>query len=114
MKIEPGKSYKTRGGQKVRIVCTDVKCLTYQILGLLASEDGEVVESFTRDGRFHEGVEGSDADIIGEWQEPLVLYAVLDEFGNWLETCDLAADAQSYCDAETSGGRVVKLVEAQE
>jgi len=60
-KLEVGKTYKTKSGQSVRIIATDVKSENYPILGLLSCQTSfgknyEEVVSYTL-----KGISGIDA-----------------------------------------------------
>lgn len=116
MKIEAGKTYKTREGRKVRVICTDAKHPAYPVIGLMSDGDKESVETFTLDGKFQLG--GNDSaeyynDLAEEWREPLVLYAILDEEGCWRGTEESEIEANMTLHARKGRGKVVKLVEVQ-
>lgn len=72
MKIEKGKFYRTRGGNKVEILKTDVKN-TWPIIGLITnSEDYEICASWSDNGKYDaKYLEKHSCDIIGEWEEVL-------------------------------------------
>ncbi len=63
MKIEAKKTYITRNGQKVRIVCTNIKSLR-PIMGVINNE--EIVE-FTKKGRYYSDDKKSELDLIREY-----------------------------------------------
>ena len=66
MKIEAGKFYKTRGGEKVRIYAVDGAGV-FSIHGAVLERESWVVTSWNEDGSsdFSES-----NDIAGEWVEP--------------------------------------------
>ena len=68
MTLEVGKPYLTRGGQKVRIVATDVRDKEYTVAGLINYPDKEVLQCWTKVGSYHSvpGRESLD-DIVSEY-----------------------------------------------
>ena len=68
MKIEAGKTYLTREGNKVRIVCDDRKG-THSVIGLMrkSSNGNDGVVSFTATGRYHSNNEESKLDLVEEY-----------------------------------------------
>lgn len=113
MKIEAGKTHKTREGKKVRVVCSDVKSRDYPVVGLWEDDNFETVETFTFDGRFYLDEESS-CDIVEEWREPFFLYAILNEDGELYATEENEREANRALQACGGGAKIVKLVEAQE
>jgi hypothetical protein len=92
MKLEAGKTYITRGGDKVRILCTDAK-RTDPVVGLMEIEGREGLASFQLDGSWGE-VFASRGDIVGPWVEKPVFdrsllppwcnkAIAMDENGEW-------------------------------
>lgn len=65
MKIEVGKTYETRDGQLVRILCTDAKG-KYPVVGLISTTEGEVVESWTSDGQLYKDSSNTEDDLVRE------------------------------------------------
>ena len=77
MKIEVGKTYLTRDGSKVRILATDIKNISYPVVGVLSyNENEEEVLSFTKEGKFYKSSsEVNKDDLILEysfWNDVLV------------------------------------------
>ena len=74
MKLEVGKSYVTRGGERiVRILATDVRCDRQPVVGIERtpnSADEHDVHSYCLDGRFHADVDKSNYDLVAEYEEP--------------------------------------------
>lgn len=71
-KIEVGRIYKTRGGDKACIGLVYDKegsGYDYPILGHIYSVNGTIVATWTKDGIFLKGTE-SIKDIVGEWDVP--------------------------------------------
>ena len=52
MKIEVGKTYETREGKLVRVICTDLKGDKYPIVGLFSKTDKETVHRWTINGYY--------------------------------------------------------------
>ena len=67
MKFKVGKTYLTRDGNKVRIVCDDRKG-THPVVGIISkgSNDKEEVVSFTEIGYYHNDDEKNELDLIKE------------------------------------------------
>lgn len=66
LKIEVGKSYKTRNGSKVIISEIDEAC-AYPMIGDILNE-ARFGTSWTKDGRHSVHIQ-SGADIVSEWEE---------------------------------------------
>jgi len=82
MKLEVGKSYVTRDGNRiVRILATDVRCDRQPVVGVERtpnSADEHDVNSYCLDGRFYTGGEDSCHDLVAEYvppKKPKKLYA---------------------------------------
>lgn len=72
LKLEVGKSYKTRRGLKATILKSDLKG-HYSIVGYVENEDSDYSTCWTKEG-FHSHSNPDikfDNDIISEWIEPL-------------------------------------------
>ena len=64
MKIERDKYYRTRDGDKVRIICTD-RCIDgYPVVAIVDSTSGVI--AYTKDGKFHYN-KTSSRDLVAEW-----------------------------------------------
>ena len=63
--IEMGKKYKTRNGLPVRILCNDIKCVTYTVIAAVYEQETgcESTMSVTNTGSYIEGEE-SPLDLI--------------------------------------------------
>lgn len=72
MKIEVGKFYKTRGGQKVRVYAIDGNNTPHCIHGATQSPYGWVMYTWQFDGCYYKGYFGDD-DIVAEWRDPIKL-----------------------------------------
>lgn len=70
LKLEVGKSYKTRNGRKVKISEIDEDCTYYPIIGTIL-EEVQSEYHWTVDGK-HSIYFQSDADIVSEWEEEAV------------------------------------------
>ena len=53
MKFEVGKTYKTKSGQSVRIICVDRKNTTRPLLGLIDQGNSERFFAWAADGTFY-------------------------------------------------------------
>ena len=69
LKIEVGKSYKTRNGKKANISEIDENC-EYPIIGTIFNE-AQFGSSWTKDGRHSKHIQ-SGSDIVSEWEEESV------------------------------------------
>ncbi len=73
MKLEVGKFYKTRAGDKVRVLLTDLPedLAGRTVLALVneTSSDWDT-EYFMADGSYSDPTYCSDHDIVSEWREP--------------------------------------------
>ncbi len=79
MKFDPTKPVQTRDGQKVRIICTDVKG-TAPILALINNNTYEITCRYTEDGSFYSKDNPSDLDLINI-PERVIRYRVICEDG---------------------------------
>ena len=80
MKIENGKSYEMRNGEKIRIVCTDRECNAYPVVGLFRGR----ILIFKANGENLSDRLESKYDIIREWKEkPVVDWDALPAWANW-------------------------------
>lgn len=67
MNIELGKTYETRSGRTVRIVCVDAKNRDYPVVGLVMFEDGnEASRAFGSDGACWIGRNNNAYDLVRE------------------------------------------------
>lgn len=66
MKFEVGKYYRTRSGQKVKVIYTTAQS-PQPIIGLLQTTTGEECHHFFPDGRWI-GY-SSDEDLVAEWDD---------------------------------------------
>ncbi len=112
MKIEIGKTYETRHGHVVRILCTDRKSnIPFPVVGLRTLEEGgEILEEYTSEGRFYEQtstIHAIDAeyDLIREHTPITYLWANLYKPG---DMPSIGKVWNQYKDAfsQTRGGRV--------
>lgn len=70
MKLESGKFYRTRGGDKVRIYAT-YGCGSYPVHGAVVWDKTTwCSQTWTGSGRFDLEKESSHLDIVAEWEEP--------------------------------------------
>lgn len=114
MKIEAGKTYKTRNGRKVRVICTDMRFDGYPVVGLVDyGSDREGAETFTAEGRFNHAIVDAPLDLVAEWREPAEVWLVVGGNGCWLGYYRSEEFAREFA-AYQSGSRVVKMVEAAE
>lgn len=69
LKIEAGKCYRTRDGEKAHVLAlrSDLGAGGWPVLGYIEGRNGAI--SWLRDGRLVEGYR-SAPDIISEWKEP--------------------------------------------
>jgi hypothetical protein len=67
MKIEKGKFYRTRGGEKVEVLTTE-RPTSYSIV--VMGEDGSVTV-LQQNGALYDGKANSYSDLIAEWTEPV-------------------------------------------
>lgn len=73
MKIEVGKFYRTRSGNKVRIYALDGGG-HYQVHGAIEIEDDDNhwdVQSWSINGTWNEVLTDHSFDIVSEWHEPI-------------------------------------------
>ena len=90
MKIEKGKFYKSRNGQKWEVLTTNRNSEDYPIVAI--SEDGEI-ESFSINGHIIIDNDDDDFDLIAEWTEPVEIpwsdyptwcnWVAMDKDGRW-------------------------------
>lgn len=59
-----GHPVQTKDGSQVRILCFDRKNGTYPIVSLLENDGYEVILKYTIDGKFYEGGEDSNLDLV--------------------------------------------------
>lgn len=82
MNIEPGKFYKTRGGNKVRIYATDGEA-PYVIHGAIFYKTW-VACTWTSAGRLWNGPEAIE-NIVAEWSDkPEVDWSAMPRWANWV------------------------------
>lgn len=98
MKIEVGKFYRTRGGEKVRIYATDGG--TYPIHGAIYQKGmGWVVTEWSKEGYIFKFEGLDDFDIVGEWKDEIVFdwsclpawadqFIAMDQDGRWFSYPD--------------------------
>ena len=110
MKIELGKTYKTRDGLKARVICVDRK-FDDPVVALFFMGDYESIGTFRADGRYCS--EESGTDLIEEWREPLTVWATTSDYGT-VHTCTSERSARACAAATGQRWRVVKLVEVSE
>ena len=67
MKLEIGKTYVTRDGRKVRIVCTDRESKMFPVVGLVKTDAAEMPVLYTTDGKMTVSGRENDYDIIKEY-----------------------------------------------
>jgi len=91
MKIESGKTYITRDGHKVRIICTDRNDSDYPVIGLIYVNNREEVVVFTREGEPLLSNEKHEYDLVEEyniWHDVEVdtpVLVKLDVTGEWVK-----------------------------
>jgi hypothetical protein len=89
MKIEKGKFYRTRGGEKVEVLTTE-RVASHPIV--IIHKDGGI-EVLRMNGMLHESKVVSDQDIIAEWTDPVEIpwsdyptwckWVAMDKDGRW-------------------------------
>ena len=69
MKIEVGKIYLTRGGQKARVLCTDLKGTDYPVICAIVDNNigGETIYSYTTKGFRWENNITSGYNLVAEY-----------------------------------------------
>jgi hypothetical protein len=67
LKIEAGKFYANRNGEKGRIVCIDAPEPKYPVIGHY--DTGDII-TFTLKGKYRATITTSPQDLVAEWQEP--------------------------------------------
>ena len=84
MKIEVGKTYLTRDGQKARVICTDKKGKSGRsvVVLVLESKDNEYSITLYSNGAVYTG-ETSDLDLISEYKEPPQDCSVFQRVRRW-------------------------------
>jgi len=83
MNIKVGKTYRDRGGRKVRIVATGLANTRYSVVGISSGETGEETPlTYTEDGIFYRPDVKHPYDIISEWREPV-------KVSGWVNVCNL-------------------------
>jgi hypothetical protein len=90
-KIEVGKYYKTRIGNKVRVICVDRPNELRPVIAI--NGEGEIITYGPEGRRTIDPLLSSDSDIVSEWTEkPIVDWSILprwanlvmmDEHGKW-------------------------------
>jgi hypothetical protein len=69
MKIELGKTYKSRAGAKVRIICVDKKS-GRPVVGLITlAHDDEDIYYFNANGNMSADIKECEHDLVCEWPE---------------------------------------------
>jgi hypothetical protein len=79
MKIEMGKTYLDRSGEKVRIVCVDSDNGRYPIIGLFGVDGNSWAHEYAPDGRFYHPDDESGEnrrDLISEYTPPAPLLEI--------------------------------------
>lgn len=99
MTIRLGKYYRTRGGNKARVICLDVAGNAYPTLVLIDNGYYESIYSMTTDGRMPSGNIEDEHDLISEWiEKPEFDWSnaaawhvaiAMDEDGEWLAYNDV-------------------------
>jgi hypothetical protein len=81
VKIETGKTYLTRDGERVRVLCTDRPDDVYPVIGM--AESGWVT-SYTESGRYLRDAADSLHDLVGEAPERVTMYVYRDDYDGGL------------------------------
>ena len=82
MKLELGKSYRTRGGWKATVIATDLRG-EYPFAAKHTQQDRDEVEEHNADGEWIHG-HGSEVDIIAPWTEKPLITA---PWPRWAKAC---------------------------
>jgi hypothetical protein len=85
MKIEVGKTYLTRDGQKARVICTDKKGKSGRSVVVLVLESKDTEHSITlySNGAVYTG-ETSDLDLVSEYKEPVKIVRYFNVYADGL------------------------------
>lgn len=95
LKIEVGKKYKLRGGNTARCVCTDMAGDFPVVMVVTDTKSKQELVVVTRnDGRVQRAQVGDHGyDVIEEYKEPRVLYAIYNS--NTGEFCGVRTDLKA-------------------
>ena len=63
-KIEMGKTYKTRGGYAVRVLCVDSNHPNYPVIAIVGPDDGNEVYNFSSTGAYYADEKDNPEDLI--------------------------------------------------
>lgn len=71
MKLEPGKSYKTRDGRTAKVLCTDAPGKFRPCVGYISARDDFIMMCWDASGRVdHSEIVESPIDLVSEYREP--------------------------------------------
>lgn len=82
----PSRRVVTRDGRSVRIICTDRRDADYPIVALTESTSGEVVNFYTKDGKYFIK-DTSNCD----------LFFTPEKHEGWINVCRTFRDGEPYC-----------------
>ena len=94
MKIEKGKFYRTRCGDKVEVLKIDADG-RFPVIGCIGNK---TPDCFTDDGRWYdndENDENDDNDLIAEWTEPVEI--PWSDYPTWCKWVAMDDDGEWYC-----------------
>jgi hypothetical protein len=89
-KIEMGKTYKTRNGAAVRVLCVNIKSDNYPVVAAVLGKDGfEVIKGFTSDGLHYRGDSDSFHNLVehNPWNDVAVdtkIFVRMKEHEQWV------------------------------
>ena len=90
MKIEKGKFYRTRGGEKVEVLKIDADG-RFPVIGCVGNKKPDC---FTVDGRWYDNDENDHNDLIAEWTEPVEI--PWSDYPTWCKFVAMDADGVWY------------------
>jgi hypothetical protein len=92
MKIEKGKFYKSRNGQKWEVLTTERNDEYFSVI-TMCCDDGGLLIALHQNGMFYNDKSESDFDLIAEWTEPVEIpwsdyptwckWVAMDKDGEW-------------------------------
>ena len=112
MKIEVGKTYKTRDGRKARVICVDRLGPHDTVVALVRGSAYENVICYPPEG-FYDSTEESPEDLVEEWREPLEVWGLVSPHGFAVHLGASRRSAECWLQ-NYPGSRLVKLVEVSE
>ena len=97
-KIDMNKRYKTRDGEDVRILCTDLDDIAYPVVAVTGKNN---LETYTEYGKWHEDSVSNDDDLIEV--SPYAHINIDDKVVVWLAPTDTFRHRGHYAGTDKQG-----------